>query len=271
MGNSNSIYDSFIYNNTRLDKDTPINDDFIEEGYLDEIHYLKLVIEQNKRKKVIMISHANCMHSYSRIDLIKYLYEQFSCDVFIYDYYGFGKSLGKPCTKNCLLSSRKIYKMLLQHYPNNDQYCNIALWGESIGGGVNAELFKYLVEHKLPLPFLIIHHHSFDNLKNVIRTKGLPFLPKKIFDKIPIEQYPVKDIYDKLLPDNLPLVIIYSPQDTFIISELSINLYHSLKKTKNVKLIENYGKHCSFILYTEDIFSIRSLFQWNDVSDEDII
>lgn len=249
MGHSYSTYDRLLYNNLRASEIPELEPDF-EHGICHDIHYLHL---KTNSSTVIMISHANHLNIFHKTAMMKYISSNFNCDVLAYDYYGFGMTPGNPSSKNCMLSAKKIYHFL------SESYIHIILWGESIGGGVNSELFKYLFEEKYPLPSAIVHHHSFDEMKGVVHNLFFKYIPEKFFMKMPIDHYPVYKIYQELLPDNLPLIIIYSPDDDYIDRKHSLKLYDYLKETKKVSLIQNYGIHCSHELYTSDVFLIRGI------------
>src|SRR3989344_5694715 len=102
-------------------------------------------------------------------------------DLLMYDYFGYGESDSRDVgIDSCVKSLEIIYRLAC------DKYNRVVLWGESIGGGINAKFMK--TNSKIDT---VIHQDSFANIKdpinNVFPLMGLMGLMSYFHNDIDVE------------------------------------------------------------------------------------
>lgn len=123
-------------------------------------------IKSGVSKKTIIFSHGNAgnLESWSRMILPfykKYLSQDF--DLIMYDYPGFGDSIGSSSPNSAV----KALKIVLHHFLTNSKRLTskeITLWGSSMGGAITAQTVR-----DLDIPFEnVILQSTFTSLKDMI-------------------------------------------------------------------------------------------------------
>jgi len=203
--------------------------------------------DKNKhRKRCVLISHGNAGNMTFR----GYLLDQFSninCDVYYYEYSGFGKCEGDISINNCI----KQHLFWLDYL--NDRYEQIDLYGESIGGAILVEtLYKLnndIIINKIKNIYL---DRTFSKIKNIIK-KINPTL-SLIYNILLFNDL---NTYDKLdILKNKSIYIIHSKSDEIIPFDEAILNYNKCKELNlKVNLIEINGTHNNPV-YNKNYYSI---------------
>lgn len=204
----------------------------LKEGYVNSknggiLHYLHYCNPNSE--KIILFAHGNAGNIYNRIHFIQLFSEMSS--VIIFDYQGYGKSIGTPSEENVysdILNMWKYIKKTLRYKPKN-----IVLFGESLGCSAVSWLGSYLCDKK-DKPKLIIMQSGFSSLKDIVSD----ICPTFIYW---IFKYKFENInYVKKIGDKIPILIIHSPQDEII------NINHAAKlilANKNIFFYRINGTH----------------------------
>ena len=196
-----------------------------------------LIYNKIKRKKLIIFSHGNAGNISTRILIIKKMLNIFpETDIFIYDYPEFGLSQGKLNIKSILNSSYDVYIYWSKYYDH------ITLLGESIGAGVNAELFDLLCKKNIVnMPKMIIHFNGLTSLHEVVKSTLPTFI--SIFIVPWLNELDCKKIYLKNINKIQKLLFIHTPKDEIINIDFVYKLINDIDKNKNIKFIKIDGSH----------------------------
>jgi uncharacterized protein len=118
----------------------------------------------------ILFNHGNAGNISHRLDKISMLHA-IGFNVFIYDYRGYGKSLGSPSETGLYKDIEGAYNYLREMGVSHDK---IVLYGESIGGAIAIEL-----AYRRPVGG-IITENTFTSVKDMVK-KAFPLMPYFIF------------------------------------------------------------------------------------------
>lgn len=184
------------------------------------------------RQPTIVFCHGNwgnISHRRYVLDLIK----EFKCSLLLFDYSGYGKSNGKPNTKQITKDGEDVYNWLTKDMKIPPE--EIVVMGESIGGSVAAH-----IAYKHPVSKLILLS-TFSSLTDVAYLgkysdiwKKVAYISTKIIGEL--------SIYEKLKTIQCPVCIIHSRGDNVISYENSIKNYNSIQHDKKYH-IEIEGDH----------------------------
>lgn len=182
-------------------------------------------------KYTILFCHGNAGNISHRIEKIKFLNE-LGCNVFIFDYRGYGKSKGNPSEKGLYKDVRAAYAYLLKRGINAGQ---IIGYGESIGGAVIIDL-----AYNNKVGGLILES-TFNNAKDMAKI-AYPYIPYWLFS--------IRfDSLDKIKSINAPKLVIHSINDEIVPVELSKKLYHASLGPKS--FVQIHGGHNSCFYESE--------------------
>lgn len=199
-------------------------------------------------KSCLLISHGNGGNITNRDYLLEKL-GSFDCDIYCYEYPGFGKSPGSVSISNCVDTHIFWLDYLSKKYPRID------LWGESIGGGIVVETLCRLNKktHKNIINKInrIYLQSTFSSIYNVIKSIN-PSLAKfyylLMFDDLETGNNLSHDDYISKFKGN-EIIILHSKSDEIVpFKEAEINYKKCLENKLNVKLIETNGSHNNIIL-----------------------
>jgi len=115
--------------------------------------------------RVVLVCHGNAGSIEGRLDLAL-LFHAWGWSALLFDYRGYGASAGKPTVAGVALDADAAYDWIAQRRLGQP----IVAWGESLGGGVAAELSTRRTVDVLVL------ESSFTSLAEIAR-KSYPFLP----------------------------------------------------------------------------------------------
>jgi uncharacterized protein len=202
------------------DKTTPANllsNEFITPEGISAIFY-----DLGPNTPIIIYSHGNAGNIFNRTSLANYNL----ASLLLYDYRGFGRSIGETTTSSILEDGEHIYNYVKNTYPDRE----IILWGESMGSAVTWYLAsKY-------------------NVSKVIITSGFASLANVISNVI-VSGLGTLLSYLMFLPDNTvhvdkvqcPVLLLHAGDDSLI----PISEAENLKEINpgNITLVRTYGGH----------------------------
>lgn len=181
----------------------------------------------------VLFCHGNAGNISHRIEKIKF-FNELGCDVFIFDYRGYGKSEGRPSEKGFYKDVEAAYGYLMSQGVSWDR---IIGYGESIGGAVIVDLAS-----REKMRGLILDS-TLTSIKDMI--KGVyPFVPHGVFSSRFDSEAKIKTI-------KTPKLIIHSVQDEIVPFRLGRRLYEVSSKPKDFLQIQ--GGHNSNFYESEDL------------------
>ena len=145
----------------------------------------------------VLLCHGNAGNISHRLELIAVLLKA-GPSVFAFDYRGYGHSEGKPTERGVYQDAQAAYDWLAARGQKN-----IVAYGESLGGGVAAEL---ALTNRLAG---LILQSTFTSVPDVA-SDILPWLPAKLLLNVRF------DTHQKLARINTPVLVMHSPRDTII-------------------------------------------------------
>ena len=171
-------------------------------------------------------------------------------DLIMYDYYGYGESNGNSSIKGCVDSLMVIYRMASRLYKQ------IILWGESLGGGINAEFVKInATGTKDAAGKDIARKNMIDAIDLIVQQESFPSISEPLSHVFPLlgllsyfhNDLNATDVYKKY-DKNLNLLILHSIDDDIIPFDGVQKMYHELRKNDklSVSFIPLRGRHCQF-------------------------
>jgi hypothetical protein len=150
-------------------------------------------------RRVILVCHGNAGNISHRLPLCRLLLET-GASVLVFDYRGYGRSPGHPGEENTCRDAQAACQWLRQ---KGFAATNIIAYGESLGGGVAAELAL-----REPLGGLILQS-TFTSVPD-LGAELYPWLPVRLAGAI---QY---DTLHKLPHMKTPVLIMHSRQDNIV-------------------------------------------------------
>src|SRR3990167_2105214 len=121
-------------------------------------------------KYTVLFAHGNAGNISHRIEKLKF-FSKLGCNVFIFDYRGYGRSQGRPSEKGFYLDIAAAYEYLISRGIAPE---NIIGYGESLGGAV---IIDGAVKKRMAA---LIIDSSFTSAKDMIKFL-YPFLPHWVF------------------------------------------------------------------------------------------
>jgi fermentation-respiration switch protein FrsA (DUF1100 family) len=191
----------------------------------------------------VLFCHGNAGNISHRLEKLKFFHD-LGCNVFIFDYRGYGKSQGAPSEKGLYRDVEAAYRYLLQRKIAPE---TIIGYGESLGGAVIIDLaFRYR------LAGLIIDS-SFNSAKDMVRVI-YPFVPYWAFASRWDSESKVKSI-------DIPKLFIHSINDEIVPFKLGRKLYQVAVENKDFLEIRGGHNSCFFEsqqLYQEKVSAFLS-------------
>jgi uncharacterized protein len=148
---------------------------------------------------VVLVCHGNAGNISHRLDTCVALLAT-GVNVFVFDYRGYGRSRGRPSEEGTYLDAQAAYQWLRQkHFAGT----NIIAFGESLGGGVAAELAA-----REPLGGLVLQS-TFTSIPDM-GAELFPWLPVRRLSTI---RYGTRS---KLPHLHVPVLVMHSPADKLV-------------------------------------------------------
>ncbi len=176
----------------------------------------------------ILFSHGNAGNISHRLEKLKFFHD-LGCNVFIFDYRGYGKSKGKPYEQGFYRDIQGAYNYLLSRGVKSEQ---IIGYGESIGGAVIIDLAS---QNKVKG---IIIDSSISNAKDMVKII-YPLLPYWIFSSR-------WDSLKKIKSITIPKLIIHSINDEIVPYKLGRKLFENAAEPKEFLPIHGGHNSCFF-------------------------
>ncbi len=181
----------------------------------------------------VLFCHGNAGNISHRLEKLKF-FQGLGCNIFIFDYRGYGRSKGVPSEKGLYNDVQGAYNYLLSRKILPEQ---IIGYGESIGGAVIIDLAS-----KNRLSGLIIDS-SISNAKDMVKIV-YPFLPYWVFSSR-------WDSLNKIRLITAPKLMIHSINDEIVPFKLGRKLFESAPQPK--EFLQVRGGHNSCFFESEDI------------------
>ena len=179
-------------------------------------------------KFTILFCHANAGNISHRLEKINF-FHQLGCNVFIFDYRGYGLSKGRPSEKGLYLDTKAAYEYLLSR---SLQANWIIGYGESLG---SVAIIDLACRNRLSA---LIVEGAFSSGKDMARNI-YPFLPYWIFSLRLDSESKIKSI-------KVPKLIIHSPNDEIVPYALARKLYEAAPPPKEFLQIRGGHNSCFF-------------------------
>jgi fermentation-respiration switch protein FrsA (DUF1100 family) len=152
-----------------------------------------------RRHLAVLVCHGNAGNISHRLDTCVALLST-GVNVFVFDYRGYGRSQGRPSEEGTYLDAQAGYQWLRQ---KGFAGTNIIAFGESLGGGVAAELAL-----RDPIGGLVLQS-TFTSITDM-GAELFPWLPVRWLAKI---HY---DTRSKLPRLHVPVMVMHSPTDELV-------------------------------------------------------
>lgn len=155
-------------------------------------------------KSVVLISHGNGGNLTNRMPLMA-MFLKHGISVFIYDYQGYGRSIGAPSIQNMRSDSEAALNWLLSNKHYNEQ--DIVLFGESLGTGIACQLSE-----KRHVAGIILQS-PYTSLRDLAKLKlfWLRFYPNALFSNQ--DQLSNSDVLSK---PHAPVLLVHGERDKVI-------------------------------------------------------
>ena len=197
------------------------------EKWIGDTHGLYYRYDTKKRSKyLIMLCHGNAGHVFMRQNLCDTLRNEFQCDVYAYDYPGFGKTAGRPTEQSISQCS----SCLISYWKK--KYKHLILYGESIGGAVVSQL---AATH--PVDFIILQSSPSSIADMTAHMCGIDLSYLGLCTEFDTCKY-IRSV-------KCPVIVLHSKDDEIVPFEHSKKI---LNAGKNTVFVEIDGKHNSPII-----------------------
>ena len=209
-------------------------------------------IAADKAKSTIILFHGNAGNIGHRLEKIM-IFNDLGLNVFVFDYRGYGKSLGAPSESGLYKDAEAAYDYLTKErgIPQDE----IIFYGESIGGAVAV----HLAEEKSVRA--LITEETFSSIKDM---SGLayPFIPHFIFSS-------KFDSVSKIKTISCPKLIIHSVDDEIVPFWMGKRLFNEAAPPKT--FLEIRGSHNTAFLESKEKFSagLKSFLNSSEVARPD--
>jgi hypothetical protein len=184
-------------------------------------------------KYTILFCHGNAGNISHRIEKITF-FHQLRCNVFIFDYRGYGLSKGGPSERGLYIDAKSAYGYLLSRPIRENQ---IVGYGESIGSAVIIDL-----AYRNKMRALIVEG-AFSSGKDMA-GHVFPFLPYWTF-------LTRLDSASKIKSINIPKLIIHSINDEIVPYKLARKLFEASAEPK--EFLQVHGGHNSCFYDSEGL------------------
>ena len=199
-----------------------------------------------KSKDYILLCHGNAGNISHRLEYIKLLHEIVKCNVFIFDYRGYGLSKGKPSEQGVSADAIAAFDYLIKK--KKIKADSIILLGRSLGGAVAIELALHRSCKALIL------ENTFTNLSD---------MAKFIFPFIPGVHLLASDNFNNLIKiKNLhnPILFIHGKADHTVPFKHSQILFEKANEPKELYEIREAGHNDTYLIGGDEYFyKIKSI------------
>jgi len=170
----------------------------------------------NQAKRLtVLFCHGNGGNISHRMEKMRML-EELGCNIFIFDYRGYGKSKGRPSEKGLYRDAHAAFAYLVKEKSIAPQ--EIIVYGESLGGAVAVEI---AAGEKVAG---LILEGTFTSIEDMAR-RIYPFLPRSLI----VNKF---DVASKINSVRCPVLIMHSEDDEVVPAEMGRSLYEKASGPK---------------------------------------
>jgi len=191
----------------------------------DRIKLYGWYIPSDNATGVILFCHGNAGNISHRLESIQ-VFHRVGLDVFIFDYRGYGQSMGKPTEQGTYLDVEAAWRYLVEERQTNPN--RIVVFGRSLGGAVAS----WLVQNQTPRALIL--ESTFTSFTN-IGTTLYPYLPVRLLLRF---KY---DTTECLARINCPVLIVHSRDDEIMPFSHGRQLFEVAREPK--RFLEISGSH----------------------------
>jgi len=230
----------FLYSPEREVSSTPAELGLDFEGVVfkssDGLDLSGWYIPVKNSKLTVLFCHGNGGNMAHRLDSIN-IFHDLGLNCFIFDYRGYGDSLGKPSEEGTYTDAMAAYKWLIEEkkMPAED----IIIFGRSLGGSIAAQLAS-----KVEARTLVVES-AFTSYVD-IGKEYYPYMPVRWFAR-----FGYKTI-DYIRNVRCPVMLIYSGNDEIVPFKFGSELYEAANEPK--EFIEIFGGHNDCFLVSGEIY-----------------
>ena len=188
-------------------------------------------------KFTLLFCHGNGGNMAHRLDSIN-IFHDLGLNCFIFDYRGYGDSMGKPGEEGTYTDAMAAYKWLTEEkkIPKED----IIIFGRSLGGSVAAQLAGRVESGALIVESVFT---SFVDMGK----EYYPYMPVKWFARF---GYRTIDYIQEV---HCPVMLIYSGNDEIVPFKFGLQLYEAANEPK--EFVEIFGGHNDCFLTSGEIYT----------------
>ena len=186
---------------------------------------------------VLLFSHGNEGNIAEWLPFV-HTFRKLGFSVLLYDYGGFGRSTGRPSEERCYADGRAMWNWLTKVKGIPPE--KILLYGQSLGGGVTANLAVEVT------PRAVVLDSTFTSIPDV-GARMLPFLPVRLLCSYRF------DNASKVPNIHVPVMVIHSPRDQLTPYSHGQKLFELANEPKT--FLEIHGRHVMGFTDSEAIVS----------------
>lgn len=242
------LQDLFIFRPTKLKQDYEyqFNLNFTEH-FIKSSHHGKINLlwfhHEDKKRPLIFYCHGNSSHLQSWGEVAE-RYDKLGYDVIIYDYRGFGKSVGRRNQETFIDDVRAVFNFAMQYYSLEQT----VVYGRSMGTGVASLIASE------QSPTLLILETPYYSIPELFKSY-YPFLPKWLF--VFKYVFPTNEWIQKV---DCPIYIFQGTRDTVVPYRCAVKLKPLLAPPENFITISG-GKHSNLKEFPEFTDNVRSILR----------
>lgn len=190
-------------------------------------------IPANNARYTVIFTHGNAGNISHRVEKLKF-FNSLGCNVFIFDYRGYGRSQGRPSEKGLYIDTKSAYDYLLSRTIIPEKLIG---YGESLGGTF---IIALALRNKMRA---LIVDSAFTSAADMVKHL-YHFLPAWFFASR-------LDSLSKIKLINIPKLIIHSLNDEIVPYKLGQKLYNAAGQPK--EFLQIHGGHNSCFFESESI------------------
>jgi len=203
----------------------------------DEIHLDGWFIPAKEARGTILFFHGNAGNISHRLDSLL-LFNKLQFNVLIFDYRGYGRSMGKPSEPGTYRDAEAAWQYLVKQRGTSPE--TIILFGRSLGSAVATQLAT------IHTPGALLIESGFTSIPE-LGAQLYPFLPVQKLSKL---HYNTRKRLQKI---SCPVLIVHSPNDEIIPFSHGRALYDAAGKPKS--FLQLRGGHNDGFLVTGKMYS----------------
>jgi hypothetical protein len=165
---------------------------------------------------VVLVSHGNAGNVAARIPYAE-AFVAAGLAVLLYDYRGYGSSAGSPSEAGTYLDAEAAFDWIVG--PGGFPPARVALYGESLGGGVSIELAT-----RRPVACVVVES----------TFTSLPALGRRLYPWLPVQLLATirYDNAAKIAGLGVPVMVVHSPDDDLVPFDLGRALFDAAREPK---------------------------------------